>query len=151
MILCFTGTLTDGTFLTATEDLEDVTAIQIHRGTTPDLGLHTLTATEDVEGSTEHVHTLLVTENACPSGGNIVTTAIGQFIFAMIIFLHFIEDDVTIYSEASILGDVTIGHHSIIGGNVWLTESVPPYSKVTVSPAELSITQRRSHGVEEKR
>jgi serine O-acetyltransferase len=62
-----------------------------------------------------------------------------------------IEDDVTIYSEASILGDITIGHHSIIGGNVWLTESVPPYSKVTVSPAELSITQRKAHGVEEKR
>lgn len=55
-----------------------------------------------------------------------------------------IEDDVTIYSEASILGNVTIGHHSIIGGNVWLTEDVPPYSKVTVSPAELSITQRKA-------
>lgn len=54
-----------------------------------------------------------------------------------------LEDDVTVYSEASILGDVTIGHHSIIGGNVWLTESVPPNTKVTVPRADLSIEERR--------
>jgi serine O-acetyltransferase len=42
-----------------------------------------------------------------------------------------IEDYVTIYAQAVILGGKTIvGHHSIIGGNVWLTESVPPYSTV---------------------
>jgi len=37
-----------------------------------------------------------------------------------------IEDDVTIYAGATILGDVTIGRGSIIGGSVWLLESVPP-------------------------
>lgn len=37
-----------------------------------------------------------------------------------------IEDRVTIYAGATILGNVTIGHDSIIGGNVWLLESVPP-------------------------
>lgn len=37
-----------------------------------------------------------------------------------------IEDDVTIYAGATILGPVTIGRGSIIGGNVWLLESVPP-------------------------
>jgi serine O-acetyltransferase len=37
-----------------------------------------------------------------------------------------IEDDVTIYAGATILGPVTIGKGSIIGGNVWLLESVPP-------------------------
>ncbi len=42
-----------------------------------------------------------------------------------------IEDNVVIYSGASILGGNTvIGHDSIIGGNLWLTHSVPPYSKV---------------------
>lgn len=42
-----------------------------------------------------------------------------------------IEDNVIIYSGASILGgDTVIGHDSIIGGNLWLTHSVPPYSKV---------------------
>lgn len=42
-----------------------------------------------------------------------------------------IEDNVTIYSGATILGDTVIGEGSIIGGNVWLVESVPPRSKIT--------------------
>jgi serine O-acetyltransferase len=42
-----------------------------------------------------------------------------------------IEDNVVIYANATILGGKTvIGHDSIIGGNVWLTESVEPYSRV---------------------
>jgi serine O-acetyltransferase len=41
-----------------------------------------------------------------------------------------IEDNVTIYAGATILGDVTIGEGSIIGGNVWLLESVPPKTVV---------------------
>ena len=41
-----------------------------------------------------------------------------------------IEDHVTIYSNASILGRITIGEGSVIGGNIWLTYSVPPNSKV---------------------
>lgn len=43
-----------------------------------------------------------------------------------------LEDNVVVYSNATILGGNTvIGHDSIIGGNVWLTESVPPGSVVT--------------------
>jgi serine O-acetyltransferase len=42
-----------------------------------------------------------------------------------------VEDDVIIYSEATILGRVTIGRGSVIGGNVWLTRSVPPNSVIT--------------------
>ena len=42
-----------------------------------------------------------------------------------------IEDKVVIYAGATILGgETTIGHDSIIGGNVWLTRSVPPHSKI---------------------
>lgn len=41
-----------------------------------------------------------------------------------------IEDNVTIYSNASVLGRITIGHDTIIGGNVWITESVPPHSRI---------------------
>ena len=40
-----------------------------------------------------------------------------------------IEDNVVIYSNTSVLGRVTIGHDTIIGGNVWLTQDLPPYSK----------------------
>ena len=46
-----------------------------------------------------------------------------------------IEDHVTIYSNASILGRITIGHDSIIGGNIWLTHSVPPYARILQSKA----------------
>ena len=42
-----------------------------------------------------------------------------------------VEDEVVIYAGATILGRVTIGRGSIIGGNVWLTRSVPPGSRVT--------------------
>jgi len=42
-----------------------------------------------------------------------------------------IEDDVIVYSGATILGgDTVIGHHSVIGGNVWVIESIAPHSKV---------------------
>jgi len=47
-----------------------------------------------------------------------------------------VEDDVVIYAEATILGRVTIGRGSVIGGNVWLTHSVPPGSRVTQAAAE---------------
>ena len=41
-----------------------------------------------------------------------------------------IEDDVTIYAAATVLGRITVGSGSVIGGNVWLTHSVPPNSRV---------------------
>jgi serine O-acetyltransferase len=41
-----------------------------------------------------------------------------------------VEDDVVIYSGATILGRVTIGKGSIIGGNVWLTQDLPANSRV---------------------
>lgn len=41
-----------------------------------------------------------------------------------------LEDDVVVYSGATILGRITIGRGSMIGGNVWVTKDVPPGSKV---------------------
>lgn len=48
-----------------------------------------------------------------------------------------IEDNVTIYSNSSILGRIRIGHDTIIGGNVWLTNNVPPCSRVIQSTPEV--------------
>ena len=42
-----------------------------------------------------------------------------------------IEDHVVIYAGATVLGRITVGRNSSIGGNVWLTQSVPPGSNVT--------------------
>jgi len=46
-----------------------------------------------------------------------------------------LEDHVTIYSNASILGRIIIGEGSVIGGNIWLTHNIPPYSKIIQSKA----------------
>lgn len=50
-----------------------------------------------------------------------------------------LEDDVTIYAGATILGDITIGKGSVVGGNVWLTQDLEPGSKVTIPSPELNI------------
>ena len=42
-----------------------------------------------------------------------------------------VEDDVVIYAGATILGRVTIGRGASIGGGVWLTQSAPPFSRIT--------------------
>ncbi len=50
-----------------------------------------------------------------------------------------VEDDVVIYAGATVLGRITIGKGSSIGGNVWLTHGVPPGSTVTQArPSEES-------------
>jgi len=53
-----------------------------------------------------------------------------------------IEKNVTIYAGATILGNIVIGENSIIGGNVWLTESVEPGTKVTIPNPELKIKKK---------
>ena len=50
-----------------------------------------------------------------------------------------VEDDVVVYAGASILGRVTIGKGSSIGGNVWLTRSVPPGSMITQAQARSEV------------
>lgn len=47
-----------------------------------------------------------------------------------------VEDDVVIYAGATILGRITIGRGSSIGGNVWLTHSVPPNSHITQASSQ---------------
>lgn len=42
-----------------------------------------------------------------------------------------LEDEVTVYANATLLGRITVGRGSTIGGNVWLTRSVPPGSTIT--------------------
>lgn len=56
-----------------------------------------------------------------------------------------VEDDVVIYAGATVLGRITIGKGSVIGGNVWVTRSVLPGSNITqassrhLSPQEASV------------
>lgn len=53
-----------------------------------------------------------------------------------------IEDDVVIYAGATILGRIIVGSRSVIGGNVWLTDSVPADSNVRQAKAHYEVTSR---------
>lgn len=53
-----------------------------------------------------------------------------------------LEDHVTVYSNTSILGRVRIGHDTVIGGNVWLTQDVPANSMVLQSTPEIRIKNK---------
>ena len=49
-----------------------------------------------------------------------------------------LEDDVVVYANATVLGGETVvGHHSVVGSNVWLTHSVAPYTIVTMEKPSL--------------
>jgi serine O-acetyltransferase len=54
-----------------------------------------------------------------------------------------LEDNVTVYAEATILGNVTIGKDSVIGGNVWVKEDVPAGVTVTATSGELVYRKRK--------
>lgn len=60
-----------------------------------------------------------------------------------------VEDDVTIYAGATILGRVTIGRGSVIGGNVWLLEDVPPES-VVAQPEAIRLGQAGRDALSER-
>ena len=55
-----------------------------------------------------------------------------------------IEDDVTIYAAATILGNITIGKGTIIGGNVWIKESVPAGVTVSMTRPELVYIHKKA-------
>jgi serine O-acetyltransferase len=56
-----------------------------------------------------------------------------------------LEDDVVVYANATILGgDTVIGHHAVIGSNVWLTQSVDPYTVVLLEKPQLRIKSPES-------
>jgi len=59
-----------------------------------------------------------------------------------------IEDRVTIYAHATILGgDTRIGAHSVIGANVWLRESIPAHSVAYYKETSLVVRPRKSHEI----
>ena len=47
-----------------------------------------------------------------------------------------VEDDVVIYAGATVLGRITLGRGTVIGGNVWLTRSVPPGSRISQADSQ---------------
>jgi len=57
-----------------------------------------------------------------------------------------IEDNVTIYAEATILGNVTIGKGAVVGGNVWIKQSVPAGTTVSAANADIVVKAPKTNG-----
>ncbi|WP_321334207.1 serine acetyltransferase [uncultured Bacteroides sp.] len=47
-----------------------------------------------------------------------------------------LEDNVIVYSNATILGRITIGHDATVGGNIWVTENVSPGARIVQTKAK---------------
>ena len=54
-----------------------------------------------------------------------------------------IEDNVTIYANATLLGNITIGHDTIIASNAWIREDIPHDSVVTMARPETRVKPKR--------
>ncbi len=54
-----------------------------------------------------------------------------------------IEDNVIIYANAAILGDITIGKDSVIGGNTWITRSIAPGTTIVIEPPKMKVRENR--------
>lgn len=58
-----------------------------------------------------------------------------------------VEDDVVLYAHATVLGgDTVLGRGSVVGSNAWITESVPPYSKVLYQSMTVTVPRPGSEG-----
>lgn len=53
-----------------------------------------------------------------------------------------IGNNVTIYANATVLGDIVIGDNTTIGSSAWIKTSVPPFSRVMIPDPEVIITER---------
>jgi serine O-acetyltransferase len=127
-----------------TEHAHSVTGIDIHPGARIGSGFFIDHGTGVVIGETTIIgNNVKIYQGVTLGALSFVMDAEGRLVRGM--KRHpTIEDDVVIYAGATILGGTTtIGRGCIIGGNVWLTRSVPPHTRVVISEPELVIDQKQ--------
>ena len=119
-----------------TEYAHMLTGIDIHPGAVLGRGVFIDHGTGVVIGETAVLgNNVRIYQGVTLGAGNFPKDACGMLIKGL--KRHpTIGNNVTIYSGASVLGDITIGDNSVIGGNVWLTESMPAGTKITARPPE---------------
>ena len=119
-----------------TEYAHSITGIDIHPGANIGVGVFIDHGTGVVIGETAIIgDNVRIYPGGTLGAGNFPKNACGMLIKGL--KRHpTVGCNVTIYSGASVLGDITIGDNSVIGGNVWLTESLPPGTKITALPPE---------------
>ena len=119
-----------------TEYAHMLTGIDIHPGAKMGRGIFIDHGTGVVIGETAVLgNNVRIYQGVTLGAGNFPKDACGMLIKGL--KRHpTIGNNVTFYSGASVLGDITIGDNSVIGGNVWLTESMPAGTKITARPPE---------------
>ena len=119
-----------------TEYAHSITGIDIHPGAKIGEGVFIDHGTGVVVGETAIIgDNVRIYQGVTLGAGNFPKNACGMLIKGL--KRHpTVGRNVTIYSGASVLGDITIGDDSVIGGNVWLTESLPAGTKITALPPE---------------
>ena len=112
--VCVLGSLADGTFLAATEYLEGIALLQVDGGAAPYLSVLTIAAAEDVQGRAEHVHALLVEDDARAPFGDVVLIIVVavEFRLAFDIQFHLVEhlvalDGLCCYVDDHVAVDMT--------------------------------------------
>ncbi len=120
-----------------TEHAHSLTGIDIHPGATIGPGLFIDHGTGVVIGETSQIGKDVRIYQGVTLGALSLPRNAGQLL--QHVKRHpTIEDEVIIYANSTILGgDTIIGTRSIIGGNIWLTESIPPDTKVLLKKPEL--------------
>ena len=119
-----------------TEYAHSVTGIDIHPGATVGAGVFIDHGTGVVIGETAVIgDSVRIYQGVTLGAANFPKNAGGMLIKGNKRHPTF-GNNVSIYSVASVLGDLTIGDNSVIGGNVWLAESLPPGTKITALPPE---------------
>ncbi len=135
-----------------TELLHGQTGIDIHPGATIGPGICIDHGTGVVIGETTHIgHNVKIYQGVTLGALSVVKRDLAPW---EVDKRHpTIEDDVTIYAGATILGgETTVGRGSVIGGNVWLTRSVPAGTTVSVeAPFQVFRTRKDAGEFETKR
>ncbi len=126
-----------------TEHAHSMTGIDIHPGATIGPGFFIDHGTGVVIGETTHIGANVRLYQGVTLGALSLPKDAGK-VLQQVKRHPSIEDDVIIYANSTILGgETSIGARSVIGGNIWLTESVPCDTRVILKRPELLYSGRK--------
>ena len=120
---CFIiDTLSDGTFLAASEYLEHIAAVQVDGCRTPDLRIDTLTAAKHIQCLTQYVHSLLVEDNARVSLGNMIIFVVVKLSLSVFVALHLVEQNFTVNHRCvQVDDDITVHDTAVVATAIDVT------------------------------
>ena len=108
--------------LTATEDLEGISLLQVDGCATPYFRILTIAATKHIQSLTEHVHTLLVEDDTGMARGDMIGIVAIEFGFTVFVFLNGVEDIPTVEDGAvEVDDDITVDMSRVVAATIDVT------------------------------